>query len=843
MNVDLWRKVEGIFRAALERTPDERKAFVDGVCGADTNLRRQVERLLAREAQAGSFLQAAATKDTALTLSATGSVVDRHLGSYRILSLLGAGGMGEVYRAHDDKLGRDVAIKMLSHEFVRDPERLSRLRREARTLASLNHPNIAAIYGLEESEDVDYLVLELVEGKMLRGPLPVQTALDRASQLVAALQAAHEKGIIHCDLKPANVMVTPQGRVKVLDFGLAKAIWGTESNQDLSKILITTGEESVAGQIVGTPGYMSPEQARGRDVDKRTDIWAFGCLLYELLTGKRAFRGETVRDTIAAVLEREPNWQALPTKTPAQVRELLRQCLQKDVGRRLPSMDDVHRTIEKAQRGSNHWRVAAIAAAILAMFMIGVALWIRGPTRLPEGANPAARIQSLAVLPLENLSGDPEQEYFSEGMTEALITELGKVQTPRVISRQSVMRYKGSNKPLPEIASELKVDAILVGAVERFGDRVRVSVHLDQGSPERQLWSEKYDRSISDVLVLQDEIARAVTDEIQAKLTPQERTRLASAHPVDPKAQDAFLRGQFFTNKGTEREVQAGIGYFREAIEKNPEYAPAYAGLASALLQLGDARWGGHSTTEVLPEARVAAAKALALDPSLEAAHTARAWIQLLAWNWPEAEKEFQLALKLGPNSVRAHESYALYLMDVGRFDEAKAQIHYTIELDPLSPEHRGQLAFVAFCSRQYDLALEEFKNAGNDHGLARTYAAKKMYPEAIAAVQRLESNLGRRPMVVSDLAWAYGLAGRTREAQKFISELNEIARHRYVAPVLFMTAYIGLGDNDKALTWLERGYEEHDAWLVFLKIGPTWDPLRSEPRFQAVLRRMNFPQ
>ncbi len=384
MQQEVWRRVEELFHAALERTPDTRQTFLDGMCGADTALRQQVEILLANEEQAGSFLEVPTIEDTAFAVTTAGFLPGRQLGPYRIISPLGAGGMGEVYRAHDSKLSRDVAIKTLPHEFSRDPERLSRLRREARTLASLNHPNIATIYGLEESDEADYLVLELVEGETLRGPLPVQTALDRACQVATALEAAHDKGIIHRDLKPANIKVTPQGRVKVLDFGLAKAIWGPKESQDLSQLANATSVESVAGQIVGTPGYMSPEQARGRDVDKRTDIWAFGCLLYELLTGKRAFPGETLQNTITAVLEREPNWQALPAKTPAQVRELLRQCLQKDAGRRLRNIADGRRTIEKAQRGWNRWRVAAIASAALAALAIGAALWLRSPLAMSD---------------------------------------------------------------------------------------------------------------------------------------------------------------------------------------------------------------------------------------------------------------------------------------------------------------------------------------------------------------------------------------------------------------------------------------------------------------------------
>jgi len=384
MDQELWRRVESLFLAALERGPEARRAFLDDACGADTGLRRQVELLLAKGEEAGSFLETPAMRDTTATETPTEALPGRQFGPYRIVSPLGAGGMGEVYRAHDSKLGRDVAIKMLPHEFARDPERLARFRREARALASLNHPNIAAIYGLEESSDVDCLVLELVEGETLRGPLPIERALDYARQVAEALEAAHDKGIVHRDLKPANVKVTPQGRVKVLDFGLAKAIWGPEQNQDLSQAATVTGVETLAGHVVGTPGYMSPEQARGKEVDKRTDIWAFGCLLHELLTGKRVFSGETISDTIAAVLEREPDWQALPAKTPTKIRELLRQCLQKDVGRRLDNIADARRTIEKVQGGWSRWRIVAIAAAAVAMAAIGIAFLLRGPARPPD---------------------------------------------------------------------------------------------------------------------------------------------------------------------------------------------------------------------------------------------------------------------------------------------------------------------------------------------------------------------------------------------------------------------------------------------------------------------------
>jgi TolB-like protein/Flp pilus assembly protein TadD len=453
---------------------------------------------------------------------------------------------------------------------------------------------------------------------------------------------------------------------------------------------------------------------------------------------------------------------------------------------------------------------------------------------------PRPQIQALAVLPFANLSGDSDQQYFSDGMTEGLITELSRIGTPRVMSRQSVMQYKASKKPLREIAQELNVDAVLEGAVERSGDRVRVTVQLEQVSPEGQLWANQYDRDIRDVLRLQDEITHAITDEIQVKLNPDERARLGTTGPVDPEALDDFLRAEFLIYNGDERAGQQGIAYFKKAIEKDPAYARAYAGLAWALLR--QAQPGGKRPEEVLPEAMEAAERALKLDPLLVAAHVSQGNVLEARWNWLEAEKEYRLALKLGPNDWEAHTSYGFYLLFMGKFDQATAQMKYAAELDPTNPANSG-LGFVALNSRQYDLAIEEFRSVGNDMGLGWAYGAKKMYPEAISAFQRVARGGGEQPVVVAQLAWAYGLAGRKDEAQKSLDKLKEIARHRYVAPSQFVNAYIGLGDKEQALTWLERGIEERDQWYIFLKVTPGLDPLRSETRFQAALRRVNFPQ
>jgi TolB-like protein len=457
---------------------------------------------------------------------------------------------------------------------------------------------------------------------------------------------------------------------------------------------------------------------------------------------------------------------------------------------------------------------------------------------------PLPPIQALAVLPLTNLSGDPEQEYFADGMTEALITELGKVSNPRVISRQSVMQYKGSKKPLQEIARELNVDALLDGAVERSGDRVRVSIHLDRVFPESQIWANQYNRDIRDALGLQDEIARAITDEVQVKLTPQERARLARSRPADPEAQDNYLRGRYFSNRNTERDLQTALGYFKKAIEKEPGYALAYLGLAEAYFDLPNPRMPGqHSPVETLPLAKAAVSKALELDPSLGEAHVALAWSLLQDWDWPDAEKEARLATTLNPNYADAHQMYSEYLSATGRNDEALAHMNYAMQLDPLNSDYKNALGWTAFRARRYDLAINQFKIGGDDFGLAAAYVAEKMYREAIEAAQEGIRQSGRDAHHIATLALAYGSAGRKHDAQKLIDELNEMSHHSYVAPVLFVGAYIGLGDHDKALTWLERGYEEHGQWFYKIKVAPIFDPLRSEPRFQAVLRRMNFPQ
>ena len=830
MNPELWRRAEDLFHAALQRSPDARRAFLDEACGDAVELRRRVEMLVSKDEQAGSFLERPALEDVTAALGRRTSLAGREFGPYRILSLLGAGGMGEVYRAHDRKLGRDVAIKTLPPEFARDPGRLARFRREARTLAALNHPNIAAIYGLEESPDADYLVLELVEGEKLHGPLPLAAALDLASQVADALQAAHEHGIVHRDLKPANLMVTPHGTVKVLDFGLAKAIWGPEERLDLAQPTAAAAEGTVTGQIFGTPAYMSPEQARGEGVDQRTDIWAFGCLLYELLAGKRAFERQSVSATTFAVMEDEPDWRALPVKTPRKVRDLLRQCLQRDANRRLNNIGDARATIQQVRRGQPRRTPRHAAAAPFRE---------RHPT--------AARIRSLAVLPLTDVARDPEQDYFVDGMTEALIGELAQINALRVISRTSAMHYKATTKTVPEIARELGVDGIVEGSVMRAGDRVRITAQLVHAASDRHLWARSYERDLRDVLQLQSEIARAIADEIQVEVTPQERARLSRIRPVNVEAHEAYIRGRYHWGRV---HPERSIEHFRRAIAIDPDNALAYAGIADSQCMIFGAAMQLVPPTELAPLARAAALKALELDESLAEPHVSLA--RVLFWHDRDpvgAERELRRAIQVNPNCALAHFISGLQYADLKRTDEAIAELQRALQLDPVSCWF-ATIAGFFLCElgqeeagrQQMQKALDldpELFHLWSLRSVLHTYEGR--HSEAIAEAEkgvRLSSGL---PFARGYAAYALGMAGRRAEALAILDELEEMSHQRYVPASARALCCLGVGDLERALEWLEKGYEQRDSYLPHLRLVRAFRPLDPDPRYQDLLRRLGL--
>jgi TolB-like protein/DNA-binding winged helix-turn-helix (wHTH) protein len=482
----------------------------------------------------------------------------------------------------------------------------------------------------------------------------------------------------------------------------------------------------------------------------------------------------------------------------------------------------------------------------LAFLVFGFAATLTGLVALrwqalrPWHAN--VQVKSLAVLPLENLSGDPAQDYFSDGITEALITELGKLDNPRVISRQSIMRYKGTRKSLQEITKELSVDTVLGGAFKRSGDRIRVTLSLSAANSEHQIWAREYDRNVRDTLDLQDDIARSVAAAIQVKLAPQDLAGLSRRQPPDPQAQDDYLHGRYFAHRNTERDTETAIAYYQQAIVKDRGYALAYAALADAYFTLVNPWVPGHSPKEALPLAKAAALKAVQLDPSIAEGHIALGWSLLQDWNWQEAEKEARLAIRLNPSDPSAHFLNSTYLSVVGQHDESISEMKYAIQLDPLNSDYQHELGWTAYRAHQFEFGIKQFKSLDDNPGLAAIYLAEKKYGEVIAALEADIAHLGRRSASIAFLAEAYGRSGKKDKARKLLNELNETARHGYVSPFLLAGVYVGLEERDRALTWIEKGYEDHDEWAIFMKTAAGLDSLRDERRFQAVLKRMNFP-
>jgi TolB-like protein len=741
-------------------------------------------------------------------------------------------------------------------ELQADSTAQTRFRREAELLASLNHPNIAAIHDIiEQDEGAGYLILEYVPGETLaqriaREPLKLEQTLSIGQQVAEAVSAAHEKGVVHRDLKPGNIKITPEGKVKVLDFGLAKATSRQDKNQGTA---ITQ-----PGHVIGTPAYMSPEQACGKPTDKRSDIWSFGCLMYEMLTGHLPFEGQTATEILARIIEREPDWQMLPQDTPSNIRVLLRRCLEKDPRRRLRDIGDAGIEIKEtltlpatvtAARPTapvrTLWRWAMAIGFVVVAIVVGLNIG-RWWEQLLGGASPG-RIKSLAVLPLENLSGDPNQEYFSDGMTDALMTELSKIGTLRVISRQSVMRYKGSDMPLPEIARELDVDAVVEGSVLRVAERVRITAQLIGAVPERHLWADNYDRDFGDALILSSEVAQAIAREIQVTLTPEEQARLTSTRPVNPEAHDLYMKGKYHYFKLTKKELEKANEYFQQAIEADPNYAQAYAGLAASYEFLA---WAGYMPLdEAKSKTSALLNKALEIDDTLAEAHLALSGVLFyLYWDWAEGEREMKIAIELNPNLAEAHREYASYLMAMGRFEESIAEARLALRLEPFVPTYEGTLARMYFFARQYDQAIAQYqrlaelepKESGPYWSLARVYEQLDRYEDAFKARQRALILSEAPAEEVEALGRAYSEEGPKGYWMWHLEKHKGRYEHD---PYFSAKIYAQLGDKEQAFAWLEKAYEQHDGRIYTLKVEPLLDPLRSDSRFQDLLRRLNFPE
>lgn len=871
MKPERWKQVDELLDAALERPPAERAAFLDQACAGDADLHRELESLLRSDRLTEAFIEAPPARVAAdfFTNDQPKPGKGARISHYEILTPLGSGGMGDVYLARDTRLGRKVALKLLLPSLTVDAQLRARFFREAQLASALDHPNICTIHEVGQSSSLLFIAMQYIEGDTLKQvigsrPLKLDALLSISLQAADALAAAHEQGIMHRDIKSNNILITPRGQVKVLDFGLAKLTAGS-SQQGVSK---AATELTKTGAVLGTPNYMSPEQARGERVDQRSDIFSMGVVIYEMATGEVPFQRKSQAETMNAVIN-EPHRavaelnEAMPAelsavidralaKAPAEryqsVAEMLRELRQ--VGRAVgflgssDSQGAVISYVPLRRRLSKRWLWVVVLLGLV--LVIGFGLWFSSLRNAPQQPLP---IQSLVVLPLDNLSGDSTQEYFADGMTDALIGELAKIGALRVISRTSAMQYKGTKKSLPQIAQELHVDGVVEGTVQRSGDRVRIRVQLIYAAADRHLWAETYERDVRNVLGLQGEVAQTIARQIQVKITPDEQARLTSSVAVSRKALDDYLQGRYLLDKRD--QLPKAIEYFQSAVKEDPTYAPAYAGLAACYNGLGSVVISALPPPEARRQAEDAAEKALQLDGELAEAHVALGSVYHYNWNWDAAERELTRAIDLNPNYAEAHSNYSHLLSAHERAEEAIAEANRAQELDPLSILMSQRRGFVLTNARHYDEAIEQFRRVialdANNYVvywfLAIAYANKGRFDEAIATSERAVVLSSRAPGALGVLGMCYGLAGRKAEANKVLAELLELNRHRYVTPVALVQVYIGLGAKDQAFAWLEKAYQERSYFMAYLKVIPLADPLRSDPRFDDLLRRIGLSQ
>jgi serine/threonine protein kinase/tetratricopeptide (TPR) repeat protein len=849
------QQVEDIVINALSLAATERQAYLDSVCGDDRERRQEVESLLAHENRANLFLETPAFEVAARTLASADSAVllGHNIGPYRVDALLGAGGMGEVYRAWDTRLRRPVALKFLAREFLNDDESVERFAQEARAASALSHPNICTVYDVGEADGRPFIAMEYLEGQTLRArmgevALAEPKALEYAIEISSGLAAAHQKGIVHRDLKPENLWVTGEDRIKILDFGLAELTEPLASGEQ--------GEVSMPSEqarVMGTVGYMSPEQVRGQPLDHRTDIFSFGAILFEMLTGSRAFKGASSLDTLIAILNAKPPELEHPGSS-----RIVRRCLEKKPADRFQSASDLTLDLkaalaasigvgpDSAERSPLSRRRLMRAAVGASAVVVLPAFWMLLPSRFRKASGP--RITRLAVLPLVNLSSDVQQEYFADGMTDLLITELGQIGALRVISRPSIMQFKGTKKPLAEIAKELGVTAVIVGSVQSSGNRVRITAQLVDAASGQQLWTRSYERELTDVLTLQGEVARAIADEVQARVSSEEAGRLArKQHKIVPAALDAYLLGRYYWDQFKDDSILKAIDYFDQAILLDPAYAAAYGGLATCwtAFLFTDARpWA-----ETISKAREAAVKALALDDALAEAHHAMAIVRYQEWDWKEVETEVRKAIALNPGFSTSHVLYSNMLRHLGRADESIAEGKLALEVDPLSLQTNQMLGDAYMSARRYDLAIAQFQrglelhpeDSALQYQIGWAYVYSGSLEKGIETIRTSQAADGVDPSVSPDLAYIDSMLGRRDQTRKVLTQLLTLAKEYPVSPGMIALVYAALDDTAQALIWLEKAYRQHSSMMTWLKTDPRFDKIRNEPRFQDLMRRVGL--
>ena len=769
------------------------------------------------------------------------------LGRYEIRSKIGAGGMGEVYLADDTQLGRKVALKVLPPDLTDNKGRLQRFEQEARAASALNHPNILTIYEIGKTEDTHFIATEFIEGENVRElsrkkRLTVDEALDVATQVASALDSAHQAGIVHRDIKPENIMLRRDQLVKVLDFGLAKLTKefaensGTNSQAPTMAPMLTN-----PGVIMGTFAYMSPEQARGLAVDERTDIFSLGVVFYQMLTGQKPFHGDTAGDLIASVIRSEAApLRQLDPGIPAELERIVLKSLEKDQDERYQTAKDLLVDLRKAKKQIEF-------AAEFEPTTSGSA------SKSPE----PPPMTSIAVLPFANMSVDVENEYFCDGLAEELLNALAKIEGLKVAARTSAFSFKGKNTNITDIARRLNVSTVLEGSVRRSGDRLRITAQLISAADGYHLWSERYDRQMRDIFDIQDEITLAIVGALKVQLLGEGKAVVLKRYTDNTEAYQLYLKGRHHLNQYTEEGWRVGAEYFQQAIDKEPDYAPAYAGLALCY----GANWffGSVPPHEIVPKWKAAVRRALEIDANLAEAHYTLASIHFYCeWNWEKAEQEHQRAFELNPNSPDAHWRYGLFLCARNQFDKATEEAKRALELDPLSLMVRFFATWIFLFAQRLDLATKHAKRMlemeprfyGGHWQIGAVYSARRMYDESIEAYEKALALGGspRYPILLSYLGNKYGVAGRTEEARGALAQLLELSQSQYIAPINIARVYGGLGENDKAFEWMEKAYEERNGALVFLGLetggglGTLYDEsFCHDPRLADLLGRVGL--